>query len=145
MSGVGYRFVLQQNAETKNQGDTKMATAKTAEKATSNTEPKKARSNKKATTPAVSVELSAEGKKALAAFREAKKAEALAKEQKEMAELALREALGDHKEGLVEGMVVVKLVNGKNTHFDRELMKEIYPEAFQATIRETLYDYLRTL
>ena len=122
-----------------------MATAKNAEKATSNTEPKKARSNKKATTPAVSVELSAEGKKALANFREAKKAEALAKEQKELAELALREALGDHKEGLVEGMVVVKVVNGKNTHFDRELMKEIYPEAYQATLRETLYDYLRTL
>lgn len=122
-----------------------MATAKNAEKATSNTEPKKARSNKKATTPAVSVELSPEGKKALADFRNAKKAEALAKEQKELAEIALREALGDHKEGLVEGMVVVKVVNGKNTHFDRELMKEAFPEAYGATLRETLYDYLRTL
>ncbi len=120
-----------------------MAKAKVAEKATSNTQPKKA-STKKAT-PAVAVELSPEGKKALADFRDAKKAEALAKEQKELAELALREALGDHKEGLVEGMVVVKVVNGKNTHFDRELMKEIYPEAYQATLRETLYDYLRTL
>jgi len=120
-----------------------MAKAKVAEKATSTTQPKKA-SNKKAT-PAVAVELSPEGKKALADFRDAKKAEALAKEQKELAELALREALGDHKEGLVEGMVVVKVVNGKNTHFDRELMKEIYPEAYQATLRETLYDYLRTL
>ena len=120
-----------------------MATAKIAEKATSNTKPKKA-SNKKAT-PAVAVELTAEGKKALADFRDAKKAEALAKEQKELAELALREALGDHKEGLVEGMVVVKVVNGKNTHFDRELMKDIFPEAYEATLRETLYDYLRTL
>lgn len=118
-----------------------MATAKTAEKATSTTA-KKA-TNKKA--PAVSVELSPEGKKALADFRNAKKAEALAKEQKEAAELALREALGDHKEGLVEGMVVVKVVNGKNTHFDRELMKEAFPEAYGATLRETLYDYLRTL
>jgi hypothetical protein len=129
------------HAETKNKEIPKMATAKTAEKATSNTVAKK--SNKKA--PAVSVELSPEGKKALADFRNAKKAEALAKEQKELAEIALREALGDHKEGLVEGMVVVKLVNGKNTHFDRELMKEIFPEAYQATLRETLYDYLRTL
>lgn len=135
-------MVLQQNAETKNKEIPKMATAKTAEKATSNTAPKKA-TNKKA--PAVSVELSPEGKKALADFRNAKKAEALAKEQKEMAELALREALGDHKEGLVEGMVVVKVVNGKNTHFDRELMKEVFPEAYGATLRETLYDYLRTL
>ncbi len=141
MSVVGYRLVLQQNAETKNKEIPKMATAKTAEKATSNTVSKK--SNKKA--PAVSVELSAEGKKALAAFREAKKAEALAKQQKEMAELALREALGDHKEATIEGAVVVKVVNGKNTHFDRELMKELYPEAYEATIRETLYDYLKTL
>jgi hypothetical protein len=54
MSGVGYRLVLQQNAETKNKEIPKMATAKNAEKATSNTEPKKARSNKKAT-PAVAV------------------------------------------------------------------------------------------
>jgi hypothetical protein len=144
MSGVGYRLVLQQKTlKPKTRRNKKMATAKIAEKATSNTKPKKA-SNKKAT-PAVAVELTAEGKKALADFRDAKKAEALAKEQKELAELALREALGDHKEGLVEGMVVVKVVNGKNTHFDRELMKEIYPEAYQATLRETLYDYLRTL
>lgn len=119
-----------------------MANAKSAEKATSNTQPKKA-STKKA--PAVSVELSPEGKQALADFRNAKKAEALAKEQKEKAELALREALGDHKEGMVEGIVVVKLVGGKNTHFDRELMKEAYPEAFMATLRETIYTYLKTL
>ncbi len=118
-----------------------MANAKVAEKA-SNTEPKKARTKKAVS---VAVELSPEGKQALTEFRNAKKAEALAKEQKELAELALREALGDFKEGTIEGMVVVKVVNGKNTHFDRELMKEIFPEAYETTLRETLYDYLRTL
>lgn len=114
--------------------------AKTAEKATQ--APKKA-STKKA--PAVSVELSPEGMALLTSFRNAKKAEAQAKEAKEQAELALRELLGNHTEATIQGAVVLKVVGGKNTHFDRELMKEIYPEAYQATLRETLYTYLKTL
>lgn len=100
---------------------------------------------KKARTKSVSVELTAEGKKALADFRNAKKAEAKAKEQKELAELALREALGDFSEGTIEGISVVKVVGGKNTHFDREMMKELFPEAFTSTLRETIYTYLKTL
>jgi len=102
---------------------------------------------KKATkaTKSVSLELSPEAQEILNQFRNAKKAEALAKEQKELAELALREILGDFVEGTIGGVVVVKKVNGRNTHFDREMMKEAYPEAYFATIRETLYDYLKTL
>jgi hypothetical protein len=115
-----------------------MATA-TKKVAQTTTTPKKAR------TKSVSVELSAEGKKALADFRNAKKAEAKAKEQKELAELALRQALGDFVEGTIEGIAVVKMVGGKNTHFDREMMKELFPEAFTATLRETIYTYIKTL
>ena len=103
--------------------------------------PRKASTKK----PAVAIELTAEGKKALADFRNAKKAEAQAKADKEQAELALREALGDHLEGLVEGIAVVKVVSGKNTHFDRQMLEEIYPEAFMATIRSTAYTYIKTL
>lgn len=118
-----------------------MAKAKVAEKATNAT--KKA-SNKKAT-PAVSLELTPEGVAFLNAFREAKKAEAAAKEAKEQAELALREMLGEQTEATVNGITVLKVVNGKNTHFDRKMLEEIYPEAFMATIRQTLYTYLKTL
>lgn len=118
-----------------------MANAKTAEKA-SNTV-KKTRTKKVA--PAVSLELSPEGLALLNSFREAKKAEAQAKEAKEQAELALRELLGDHKEATLNGITVLKVVGGKNTHFDRKMMEEIYPEAFMATLRETLYTYLKTL
>jgi hypothetical protein len=114
-----------------------IATKKVAQTTTT---PKKA-----SRTKSVSVELTAEGKKALADFRNAKKAEAKAKEQKEKAELALREALGDHKEGTIEGISVVKVVGGKNTHFDREMMKEMFPEAFISTLRETIYTYIKTL
>jgi hypothetical protein len=92
-----------------------------------------------------SIELTPEGRQALADFRKAKEAEAKAKKAKALAEAQLREALGNALEGLVEGAVVVKVVAGRNTHFDREALEEMFPEAYQATIRETLYDYLKTL
>ena len=91
------------------------------------------------------VELSAKAVKALATFNKAKEAEAKAKALKSKAEAVLREALGEAKAGFVEGVVAVRVVNGKNTHFDRELMLANYPEAFEATIKTTEYDYLKTL
>jgi hypothetical protein len=91
------------------------------------------------------VELSAKAVKALSAFNKAKQAEAKAKALKAKAEAVLREALGEAKAGFVEGVVAVRVVHGSNTHFDRELMKSTYPEAFEATIRSTEYDYLKTL
>lgn len=103
--------------------------------------PKVAKSKK----VAKAIELSPEGRKALANFRKAKEAEAKAKEAKQLAELELRQALGGAVEGLVEGAVVVKVVAGRNTHFDREMLNEMFPEAYQATLRSTEYDYLKTL
>jgi len=95
--------------------------------------------------PSKSIELTPEGRQALANFRKAKEAESKAKEAKFLAELELRQALGQATEGLIEGAVVVKVVSGRNTHFDREMLNEMFPEAFQATLRSTEYDYLKTL
>lgn len=95
--------------------------------------------------PSKSIELTPEGRQALANFRKAKEAETKAKEAKQLAELELRQALGGAVEGLIEGAVVVKVVAGRNTHFDREMLSEMFPEAFQATLRSTEYDYLKTL
>ncbi len=95
--------------------------------------------------PSKSIELTPEARKALADFRKAKEAEAKAKEAKAEAEAQLRIALGDSIEGLVEGAVVVKVVAGRNTHFDREMLEQVYPEAFATTIRSTEYTYLKTL
>ena len=95
--------------------------------------------------PSKSIELTPEGRQALANFRKAKEAEAKAKEAKFLAELELRQALGGAVEGLIEGAVVVKVVSGRNTHFDREMLSQMFPEAFQATLRSTEYDYLKTL
>ena len=91
------------------------------------------------------VELSAKAIKALATFNKAKEAEAKAKALKAKAEVILREALGEAKAGIVEGIVAVRVVNGKNTHFDREVMLAHYPEAYEATIKTTEYDYIKTL
>jgi hypothetical protein len=57
----------------------------------------------------------------------------------------LREALGSATEATINGMVVIKVQNGKNTHFDRKLMEEAFPEAYKATLRETLFTWLKTL
>lgn len=97
------------------------------------------------TKPAEAVELSAKAIKALAAFNRAKAAEAKAKAAKAKAEAIVRAALGEAVKGTVEGVAVVSVVSSKNTSFDREVMKSLYPEAYEATLRTTEYDYLKTL
>lgn len=107
--------------------------------------PKATKATKATKAEPKSVELSPEALGALFAFKDAKKREADAKADKEQAELILREALGTAVEGTSNGLVVIKVANGRNTHFDRELMKEAYPDAYFATIRETLFTWLKTL
>ena len=104
----------------------------------------KATKSVKATAPK-SVELSLEALSALMALKDAKKREADAKADKEQAELILKEALGTAVEGTSNGIVVIKVVNGKNTHFGRAMMEQLFPEAYKATLRETLYTYLKSL
>ena len=96
------------------------------------------------------VELSTKAVKALAVFNKAKAAEAKAKALKSKAETILREALGEAKAGIVEGVVAVRVVNGSNTHFDREALEAFlgeqeYKKAVDKALKTTAYDYLRTL
>lgn len=92
------------------------------------------------------VELSTKAVKALAVFNKAKAAEAKAKALKAKAEAVLREALGEAKAGIVEGVVAVRVVNGSNTHFDRELLGELLTkDQYAKALKTTEYDYLRTL
>jgi antitoxin (DNA-binding transcriptional repressor) of toxin-antitoxin stability system len=90
------------------------------------------------------VELSEAGVKALKAFNKAKASEAKAKAIKAKAEAILRAELGEAVVATIQGLSVASLVASKNTHFDRELMKSAYPEAFEATLRTTEYDYIKT-
>lgn len=91
------------------------------------------------------VELSPKARKALLAFSKAKSAETKAKEAKAKAEAILREALGEATKGTLDGVAVLSVVSSKNTSFDRELMKSLYPEAYEATLRETAYTYIKTI
>ena len=81
----------------------------------------------------------------LTAFNKAKVAEAKAKEAKALADAQLRELLGEAVEATLDGVVVLKVVSGTNTHFDRELLNQLAPEIYQATLRSTAYTYLKTL
>jgi hypothetical protein len=92
----------------------------------------------------VAVELSEAGINALKAFNKAKATEAKAKASKAKAEAILRAELGKAVTATIEGVAVASVVASKNTHFDRELMREAYPEAFEATLRTTEYTYIKT-
>lgn len=100
------------------------------------------KSNKVATTK---VELSKAGVRALVLFKKAKAMEAKAKEAKAKAEEVLRAELGEALEATVEGITALKVQGGVTTFFDREIMKSAYKEAYDATIRETKYTFLKTL
>jgi len=99
----------------------------------------------KATKAPKSIELSEAGAKALATFRKAKAAEAKAKALKAQAEAILNAELNGALEGMVGGIVAVKVIASKNSHFDRKALLENYPEAYAATYQETEYTYLKTL
>lgn len=114
---------------------TPMATTEVATSTTTSTTDK----------PAVAVELSPAARKALATFTRAKQAEAKAKARKAKAEATLRKALGKSLKGTIDGVAVVSVVSSKTTYFDRDEMKASFPEAFEATLRTTEYDYLKTL
>jgi hypothetical protein len=99
----------------------------------------------KATKAPKTVELSEAGAKALATFRKAKEAETKAKALKAQAEAILNAELGGSLEGMVGGIVAVKVIASKNSHFNRKKLLELYPEAYSATYEETEYTYLKTL
>ena len=92
----------------------------------------------------VAVELSEAGINALKAFNKAKATEAKAKASKAKAEAILRAELGKAVTATIEGVAVASVVASKNTHFDRELMRDVFPEAFEATLRTTEYTYIKT-
>ena len=94
---------------------------------------------------AKTIELSEVGAKALATFRKAKEAEAKAKALKAQAEAILNSELNGALEGMVGGIVAVKVVASRNSHFNRKKLLELYPEAYSATYEETEYTYLKTL
>jgi hypothetical protein len=84
-------------------------------------------------------------RQAHADFIKAKEDEKDAKERKAQAEAILRASLpAGKKEGFFGKIKAFTLISSKNTSFDRELLKEKFPEAYAETLRTTEYDYIRT-
>jgi hypothetical protein len=82
--------------------------------------------------------------RALKAFVKAKEAEAKAKATKAKAEAILRAELGEATKATFEGVAVASVIASVNTSFDRDLMRAVYPEAFDACLKSTPYTYIKT-
>jgi hypothetical protein len=80
--------------------------------------------------------------KAFAAFNALKAAQKVLDDQKAVAEAALREILGDAEVVAVEGEDIFKLAHRTNTSIDKKKLMEAFPEAYDATLRSTPYDFI---
>lgn len=89
--------------------------------------------------------LTGKARKAFDKFVEAKQAEAEAKKAKEEAQAELFAFLGDARVALIGKHIALKVVDGKNTSFDREVMKKSFPEAFAVCLKETPYKSIRVV
>jgi hypothetical protein len=74
----------------------------------------------------------------------AKRLRKTAEEQEAAAKAAIKALLGDAREGVVDGVVKVELVEKSRKGVDTELLEKAYPEAYAACGKVTLYDELRT-
>jgi len=63
-------------------------------------------------------------------------------EQKAAAELKLREILGNAEVVSVDGEEIYKLAHRTNTSIDKKKLLEAFPEAYEATLKQTPYDFI---
>lgn len=61
------------------------------------------------------------------------------------AEAALRELLGDAEVAVADGEKIFKLQHSSNSKFDRALMMESFPEAYEATYVKVPYTFIKEL
>jgi len=66
-------------------------------------------------------------------------------DQQKKAEARLRELLGDAQVGMIRGVERFKLQNSHNTSVDRAKLQAGWPEAFEATLKKTPYDFIKAL
>jgi hypothetical protein len=99
-----------------------------------------------ATTKVDVVDLTAtDAEKVLFQFIAAREAIKAHEAQKELAEARLRELLGDAGIGLIRGVERFKLQNSTNSKIDRKALEAGWPEAFEATLVKTPYDFIKAL
>lgn len=83
-----------------------------------------------------------EVKKAFEAFTALKAAQKVLDEQKATAEANLRAILGDAEVVAVDGEEIFKLAHRVNTSIDKKKLLEVFPEAYEATLKQTPYDFI---
>jgi hypothetical protein len=71
-----------------------------------------------------------------------KAAQKVLDEQKAAAEATLREILGDAETVAVEGEEIFKLAHRVNTSIDKKKLIEVFPEAYDATLKQTPYTFI---
>ena len=98
------------------------------------------------TTKVETIDLTAtNAEKALAKFIAAKEAIKVLEAQKEEAEEALRELLGTAEVGVIRGVERFRLTHSSNSKIDRKALQAGWPDAYEATLVSTPYDYIKTL
>lgn len=86
-----------------------------------------------------------DAEKALYQFIAAREAIKVHEDQQKKAEARLRELLGDAQVGMIRGVERFKLQNSHNTSVDRAKLQAGWPEAFEATLKKTPYDFIKAL
>jgi hypothetical protein len=87
----------------------------------------------------------AQAEKALAAFILAKDAIKAYEEKKAEAEAILRELLGNADVAVIGGVERFKLAHSTNSKIDRKVLQELFPEAFEVTLVNTTYTFIKTI
>ena len=80
--------------------------------------------------------------KAFEKFSALKLAQKALDEQKALAEAELREFLGDAEVVNVEGQDIFKLAHRVTSSIDKKKLLEVFPEAYEATLKKTPYDFI---
>ena len=76
-------------------------------------------------------------------FNEAKAAIKALEAKKQAAEAAIREALKGNNIGFINGVERVRVSHRNMSKIDRDLLKTAFPEAYEATLKESPYTVLQ--
>jgi len=94
-------------------------------------------------TSTTTVELdSTDAAQLIARFTAAKAAMKVLEAEKESAEAAIRELLGDAEVGTIAGVERVRIAQRNRSNIDRKVLQTAFPEAYQASLYESPYTVL---
>lgn len=78
-------------------------------------------------------------------FNETKAAIKALEAEKANMDKAIRELLGDAEVGVIDGVERVRIETRGRTDMNKELLKTVYPEAYEASLVKSSYTIIQTL